>query len=58
MFFNRIRRGVKRRSAESEPESMDSTSTAFTDVATRCDMAVVHERGASTAHVTNNANNK
>jgi hypothetical protein len=50
-----IRRGVKRRSeGESEPESMDSE---FTDVATRCDLAVVHERGAATAHVTN-ANNK
>ena len=48
---------MKRRSAEeipeSEPESMDS---AFTDVATRCDMAVVHKKGAQTAHVTNSAN--
>ena len=56
----RHRRGMKRRSAESEleePESMESTSTAFTDVATRCNMAVVHDKGASTAHITN-ANNK
>lgn len=48
-------RGKKRRSDDqhSEPESMDSQSTAFTDVATRCNVAVVHQRGASEAHVTN-----
>ncbi|CBY32587.1 unnamed protein product [Oikopleura dioica] len=49
-------RGVKRRSNE-EPESLESASSAFTDIAARCDLAVVHEKGASSAHITN-SNNK
>lgn len=46
-----LSRGTKRLS-DSEHESIDYDSD-FTDIATRCNLAVVHEKGADTAHVTN-----